>query len=225
MSSLILPVSDPWRVAPSRPVSPQCRSRRSHDRDGVSSQGGISTSRAFVCQQLSLAWISICIQLRTFIPVESSSAWHWGPAVLLRAQWFMYCWVRAAGSSQRSPGRVACRICLCVCVCLDVCMKKWVWITVALCKHKCVWMSEKLHEGQRRAPGRVPLSIWLGEAPFVWLRACLEEFSCCKNNDRLCEAESSVYKLCWLAEEEHWRMSFFDDGLTLDIWIFFSCSF
>lgn len=115
-------LSDLWPVAPSRPLSPKCRSQRSRERDGVSSQGGISTSGASVCQQLSLAWISFCIQLRTFIPVESSSAWHWGPAVLLRAQWFMYCWVRAAGSSQRSPGRLACLMCLCVCVYEKVCM-------------------------------------------------------------------------------------------------------
>ena len=31
----------------------------------------------------------------------------------------------------------------------------------------CVCMSEKLHAGQNKAPGRVPRSICLGEAPLV----------------------------------------------------------
>lgn len=44
--------------------------KRSRDRGVV---GCISTSEASNCL---LARISFCIQLRTFIPVESSSAWH-----------------------------------------------------------------------------------------------------------------------------------------------------
>lgn len=115
LSSLILPVSDLWPVAPNRPVRPQCRSQRSHDRNSISLWGGGGVSAPLGPQYASnclLAWISFCIQLQTFIPVESSSAWHWGPAVPLRAQWFMYCWMRAAGSSQGSAGRVQ-YVCVC----------------------------------------------------------------------------------------------------------------
>lgn len=88
--------------------------------------------------------------------MESSSAWQWGPAVLLRAQWFMCCWVRAAGSSQRSLGRIAAiYVCVCVCVCVRMCERESVYfsqphainLNVCICVRRCMRASPKFSAG------------------------------------------------------------------------------
>lgn len=48
--------------------------------------------------------------------------------------------------------------------------EKCVLVTAPPCKHKCVCVSKRLHEGQPKAPCRVPLSICLGKTPFVWCK-------------------------------------------------------
>lgn len=158
--------------------------------------------------------------------MESSSAWHWGPAVLLRAWWFMYCWVRAAGSSHRSPGRVACRICaLCACVRLFWCVQeRSVYESLLLCANtnvcgrlrSCTRANPKLPAGCRGLFGLERLH-WF-DCGHAWksFRA-VKIMTGCERRSHL------VYKLRWLAEEPRWLMRF-GDGLMFRYLYFFSLS-
>ena len=56
-------------------------------------------------------------------------------------------------------------VCVFGCVYERVCMSHCHSLQTQMCV--CVCVSEKLHEGQPKAPSRVPWSIWLGGAPFV----------------------------------------------------------
>lgn len=186
--------------------------------------GGISTSRASVCQQLSLGWISVCIQLRTFIPVESSSAWHWGPAGLLKGQWFMCCWVREAGSSQRSPGRVA----RCTPLCVfgrayeKVCIRHCYSLQTSMCVYlrSCTRAKPNLPAGCR---GLFGLDI---RRLFDCAHACKGSWGF-RNNDSLWKVE---FMSCadWLGGNSEWRVWISQQSIfakvfiTLIMWVWLS---